>query len=157
MKVVLWTIGKTKDSYLKEGIALYQKRLRRYLSFGIEEIPDVRQGGKMGQDQLMEEEAKLIRQRLQTHDRLILLDEQGETMDSVGLSRLMERELQEVAGRLVFVVGGAFGFAPSLKAEAHRKLSLSKMTFNHQMVRLFFVEQVYRAMTIIRNEPYHHA
>jgi len=157
MKVACWTIGKTKESFLREGIRQYEKRLQRYLSFGWTELPDVRQAGKMAPNQLMEAEAKLIRQRLQPNDRLILLDEQGKQWTSPGFAGFLETELQHTAGKLIFVVGGAYGFPEELKKEAHHLLSLSKMTFSHQMVRLFFIEQMYRAMTILRNEPYHHA
>ncbi len=157
MKVACWTIGKTKEPYLREGIRQYEKRLKRYLSFGWTEIPDVRQAGKMPADKLMAEEAGLIRQRIQPNDRLILLDENGKQLTSPGFAGFLDNELQHTAGKLIFVVGGAYGFTDELKKEAHHLLSLSKMTFSHQMVRLFFIEQMYRAMTILRNEPYHHA
>ncbi len=155
MKVEFWVIGKTKEAYLREGIALYQKRLQRYLAFNIVLLPDIKQGGKMAPERLMQEEAQSILGRLQSNDKLILLDERGTAFSSVAFSEFVEKELQLTAGKLIFAVGGAYGFAPQLKAKAHHLLSLSKMTFSHQMIRLFFIEQLYRAMTILRNEPYH--
>ncbi|MBB4077941.1 23S rRNA (pseudouridine1915-N3)-methyltransferase [Lewinella aquimaris] len=155
MKVVVMYIGKTNEAYLRSGEAIYQKRLSHYLPISFEEIADVRKAGKLSADQLLVKEAELIESRIAPEDRLVLLDEAGELLSSVEFATYMEKELQRPARRLVFLVGGAYGFAPSVYQRADAKLSLSKMTFSHQMVRLFFTEQLYRAMTILRNEKYH--
>ena len=157
MKVVVLYIGKTAERYLQQGEAVYQKRLGHYLPISFEVIPDVKGGGKLPVDQLREREAEAVLGRVQPTDRLILLDEGGSQYDSVSFAGWLDRELQRPARRLVFLVGGAFGFAPSVYDRADGKLSLSTMTFSHQMVRLFLTEQLYRAMTILRNEKYHNA
>lgn len=155
MKVVLWVVGKTSESYLDTGIALYRKRLERYLPFEMEVIPDIRRGGKLPAEQLREQEGQAILGRLKKEDFLILLDEKGKTFGSEDFARFIEQQLGQPGNRLIFLVGGAYGFSPALYERADRLLSLSAMTFSHQMVRLFFLEQLYRAMTILRNEPYH--
>ncbi len=155
MKVHFWVIGKTNESYLKEGIAIYEKRLRHYLPFEYQVLPDVKQAGKLSARQLKEKEAELVLKQIKSDDYLILLDENGKSLGSVELAKQMERWLQLPQKRLIFLVGGAFGFDQQIYNRANQKLSLSKMTFSHQMIRLFFTEQLYRAMTILRNEPYH--
>ena len=150
-------MGKTQEKYLRTGEEIYSGRLRHYLPIAIEVLPDIRQAGKFPPDRLRELEGERILGQVQSDDRLILLDEGGEMFSSTALATWMERELQRPARRLVFVVGGAFGFSPAVYARANGKLSLSPMTFSHQMVRLFFLEQLYRAMTILRNEKYHNA
>ncbi len=155
VKVLVLYIGKTAERYLQQGEAVYQKRLGHYLPIAFEIVPDVRGGGKLPVEQLREREAEAVLARLQSTDRLILLDEGGEQFTSEEFATWLDRELQRPARRLVFLVGGAFGFAPLLYNRADAKLSLSKMTFSHQMVRLFLTEQLYRAMTILRNENYH--
>lgn len=155
MKVECWWIGKTSEAYLKEGTSQYEKRLRHYLPFATELIPDVKGAGKMSPDKLKEREAQLVLQRLQPQDGLILLDEHGKMLRSIELAQWLDRQLQMPYRRLIFLIGGAFGFHEQLYQRANGKLSLSKMTFSHQMVRLFLLEQLYRAMTILRNEPYH--
>ncbi len=155
MKVLVLYIGKTAERYLQQGEAVYQKRLGHYLPIAFETVPDVRGGGKLPVEQLREREAEAVLTRLQSTDRLILLDEGGEQFTSEEFAAWLDRELQRPARRLVFLVGGAFGFAPLLHHRADANLSLSRMTFSHQMVRLFLTEQLYRAMTILRNEKYH--
>ena len=155
MKVEFWVIGKTNEKYLKEGIAIFEKRLRHYLPFEYKVIPNVKQAGKLKATQLKEKEGDLIFKALNNDDYLILLDERGKELGSVGFSTYMEKLLQLSKKRVIFLVGGAFGFGPEVYNRADAKLSLSKMTFSHQMIRLFFVEQLYRAMTILRNEAYH--
>lgn len=155
MKVELWSIGKTNEKYLKEGIAIYLKRLKHYLNFEFIIISDVKQAGSLNATQLKNKESELIFNRLKNEDFLILLDEKGETFTSEAFAGFIEQKLQLSYKRIVFLIGGAYGFSEDLYARANGKLSLSKMTFSHQMVRLFFVEQLYRAMTILRNEPYH--
>ena len=157
MKTELWAIGKTSEPYLEEGMALYQKRLGYYLKFGLEIIPDVRKAGKLSPDQLKVKEAESVLRRLQPGDFLVLLDEAGKQRTSESFAGLLNHKMQMSYKRLIFLIGGAYGFSPELYARADGKLSLSRMTFSHQMVRLFFLEQLYRAMTILNNEPYHNA
>ncbi|MBK7410774.1 MAG: 23S rRNA (pseudouridine(1915)-N(3))-methyltransferase RlmH [Saprospirales bacterium] len=155
MKVELWQIGKTAFPYLEEGIRIYEGRLLRYLPFQIETLPDVKNAQKLPGEQLKVKEGEIVLSRLKTEDYLVLLDERGKMYNSVEWAQLMERELMLSHKRIIFLIGGAYGFSPTIYARANSTLSLSKMTFSHQMIRLFFLEQLYRAMTILRNEPYH--
>ena len=148
-------IGKTSEKYLKEGIAIFEKRLGHYLPFDYKVIPDVKQAGKLKAAQLKNKEAEQVLKSLNNDDYLILLDEHGKELGSLAFANYMEKLLQIPSKRVIFMVGGAFGFSEEFYDRANAKLSLSKMTFSHQMIRLFFVEQLYRAMTILRNEPYH--
>lgn len=157
MKAALWAIGPTSFGYLKEGTAIYADRLQHYLPFDYFIIPDVKNARKLSSDQLKAKEGALILKKLEKGDYLILLDENGKTYSSVQFAKRLEQLLQQSYKRLVFVIGGAYGFSPEVYARANAKLSLSSMTFSHQMVRLFALEQLYRAMTILRNQPYHHA
>ncbi len=157
MKVEFWVIGKTSESYLKQGIELYVKRLSHYLPFQMIVIPDVKTSKGMKPIQLKEKEGEAILQKLKSEDLLILLDEKGKSFNSVAFAKYMDQLLMRPGRRLIFLVGGAFGFSDALYKRAQGKLSLSEMTFSHQMIRLFFVEQLYRAMTILRNEPYHNS
>ncbi|MCB0635662.1 MAG: 23S rRNA (pseudouridine(1915)-N(3))-methyltransferase RlmH [Lewinella sp.] len=155
MKVEVWCIGKTAEAYLREGIAVYEKRLQRYLPFALEVLPDVKGAGKLSATQLCEREGEQVLQRLRPEDGLILLDERGKEMGSVALAHWLDKQLQQPYRRLVLLIGGAFGFSPAVYSRAQDQLALSQLTFSHQMVRLFLLEQLYRAMTILRNEPYH--
>ena len=155
MKVELWAIGKTSESYLKEGISLYHDRLKHYLPFQLEILPDIRKAGRLSPDQLKGQEGETVLNRLKNEDFLILLDETGKSFTSEGFADFLEKQLQLPGKRMIFLIGGAYGFSEELYQRANRKISLSLMTFSHQMVRLFFLEQLYRAMTILRNEPYH--
>ncbi len=155
MKVELWSIGKTAFSYLEEGMAVYEKRLPHYLPFATAILPDIKNAGCLNPDQLKQKEGELVISRLKKEDLLVLLDERGKQLTSLEFSSFMEQKLQLGSRRLVFLVGGAFGFSEAIYQRADHKLSLSKMTFSHQMVRLFFLEQLYRAMTILRGEGYH--
>lgn len=155
MKVFFWVIGKTSEAYLRSGIEQYRKRMGHYLPFDYEVIPDIKKAGKKTAEQLKTLEGQAILDRLRPDDYLILLDEKGKMFSSVEFSRYLDRCLQRPQRRLVFLVGGAFGFDEKVYRRADARLSLSTMTFSHQMVRLFFLEQLYRAMTILRNEPYH--
>ena len=155
MKVELWLIGKTSFPYLQEGIRLYEKRLGHYLPFEIRTLPDIKNGGKLPPGQLKEKEGASILDKLKKEDFLVLLDEKGKALDSVRFANFMEQKMQQGTRRMIFQVGGAFGFSPAVYQRANFQLTLSAMTFSHQMVRLFFVEQLYRAMTIIRGEKYH--
>jgi 23S rRNA (pseudouridine1915-N3)-methyltransferase len=157
MKVEFVYIGKTAEAYLVEGMAIFEKRLKHYLNLECVLLPDVKQGGKLGPEQLKQKEGELILQRLKNEDCLILLDERGKQYSSEQFAAIVDQWRQGPFKRLVFQVGGAYGFSPEVYARANFQMALSSMTFSHQMVRLFFLEQLYRAMTILRNEPYHNS
>ena len=156
MKVEVWFVGKTQQRNIQEGVLDYAGRLAHYLPITFVEIPDIRNAGKLSADQLREKEGEVILARIQSSDRVVLLDEKGKMHTSKEFSHWMDKSLQSGSQRLLFVVGGAYGFSSGLYKRSNHLLSLSKMTFSHQMVRLFLAEQLYRAMTILRNEPYHH-
>ena len=155
MKIEFCVVGKTNEAYLKDGLSVFEKRLSRYNPFEYVTLPDVKSAGKMSAIQLKEKEGQLILKRLQPEDKLILLDEKGKSYTSVQFAQYLEKLLQSNCRKLVFQVGGAYGFSEAVYQRANALLALSDMTFSHQMVRLFFLEQLYRAFTILRNEPYH--
>lgn len=157
MKIEFWVIGKTNEAYLEEGISIYLQRLRHYVPFEMITLPDVKNAGKLESDQLKAKEGEIVLNRLKKQDLLLLLDERGKSYTSETFAKFLEQKLQMPGKKLVFLVGGAYGFSDAVYTRADSKLSLSTMTFSHQMVRLFFVEQLYRAMTILRNEPYHNS
>lgn len=157
MKLEMWVIGKTNARYLEEGIELYEKRVKKYLPFELQVLPDVKNAGVLSALQLKEKEGEMVISRLKKDDFLILLDEKGQQFTSEQLAQQLDQWLMISAKRLVLLVGGAYGFSDDVYAKAQAKLALSKMTFSHQMVRLFLLEQLYRAMSILRNEPYHNA
>ncbi len=156
MKIVLLSIGKTNEQYLIEGISQYQKRLKHYIQFEMLEIPNIKKAKNFSNTELMKREGNLILKQLQSSDHLVLLDDKGKDFTSPKLSEKLQSWMLSGKKRLVFVIGGAYGFSEDVYARGDEKLSLSKMTFSHQMVRLFFVEQIYRGYTILNNEPYHH-
>lgn len=156
MKIVLLTIGKTSERYLVDGIQHYQNRLKHYMPFEIIEIPNVKKAKNLSKTELKKKEGLLITQYIQSTDYVILLDDKGKTSSSLEFAQKLESWLNSGKKRLLFVVGGAYGFSDEIYSKASKKCSLSKMTFSHQMVRLFFSEQLYRAFTILKNEPYHH-
>jgi 23S rRNA (pseudouridine1915-N3)-methyltransferase len=156
MKIVLLTIGKTSEKYLIEGIAQYQKRLKHYTQFEMLDILNIKNAKNFSNAELMKKEGELILKQLQSSDHLVLLDDKGKDFTSPKFSEKLQSWMLSGKKRLVFVVGGAYGFSEDIYARGNEKLSLSKMTFSHQMVRLFFVEQIYRGYTILNNEPYHH-
>ena len=155
MKVELWVIGKTKFDFVKEGEKTYFKRIKKYLPFEIEVIPDLKNTKKLSAELIKEKEGTEILKRLHTNDFLILLDEKGKSFSSVAFSNHIERLLQRSSRKLIFLIGGSYGFADKIYRRSQDKISLSEMTFSHQIVRLLFLEQFYRAMTIMRGEPYH--
>ncbi len=155
MNITLLVISKTDIAYLQQGIDEYCKRLKHYVNFKLEVIPALKDQKGASPEEIKEREAVLLLKKLQDTDRIVLLDEHGKEHTSVGFSQYLQKQMNAGIRSLVFVVGGAFGFAPSVHEVAHDKISLSQMTFNHQMVRLFFVEQLYRAFTILHHEPYH--
>ena len=156
MKVTLILVGKTVNKHFVELIDEYAGRVKHYIGFDIITIPELKNTKSLSTDQQKQQEGELILKQMQTGDYVVLLDEHGKELRSVEFSAYMEQKMQTVNKRLVFVIGGPYGFSPDVYAKANEKISLSKMTFSHQMVRLIFVEQLYRAMTIIRGEPYHH-
>lgn len=156
MKISLVVIGKTDAAYFVDAINEYKNRLVHYIPFEMEVIPDIKNVKNLREDQQKEKEGELILKTLQSGDYLVLLDEHGKSFTSMEFSTYIERKMHVVPKRLVFVIGGPYGFSEAVYKAASEKISLSKMTFSHQMIRLIFVEQIYRAMTILNNEPYHH-
>lgn len=156
MKITLLVIGKTDAGYFIDAVGEYQKRLEHYIPFDIQVIPDIKNTKNLTTDQQKEKEGELILKNLQAGDYLVLLDERGKEFSSIQFATYIEKKTHTVSKRLVFVIGGPYGFSQAVYDKANEKLTLSRMTFSHQMVRLIFVEQLYRAMTILNNEPYHH-
>jgi 23S rRNA (pseudouridine1915-N3)-methyltransferase len=155
MKTELVVVGKTTNKHIQACIDDYIERLGHYMSFGLTIIPELKNTKAMTAEQQKEREGELILQRLSTTDTLVLLDEKGTEFRSIEMAAWLQKK-QLSARRLVFVIGGPYGFSPEVYDRANEKLSLSRLTFSHQMVRLVFVEQLYRACTIIKGEPYHH-
>ena len=156
MKILLLVIGKTDEDYLITGIKKYVGRIGHYTSFEMKELPDPRNRKTLSEEQQKKAESFLLLQQLQPGDQVILLDENGKQFTSVGFAENIEKLTASGAKRVVFIIGGPYGFAQEVYDRANAKLSLSSMTFSHQMVRLIFVEQLYRAFTILKGEPYHH-
>ncbi len=156
MKISLIVIGKTDASYFVDAINEYKNRLVHYIPFEMEIIPDIKNVKNLREEQQKEKEGELILKMLQPGDYLVLLDEHGKSFTSMEFATYLERKMHVVSKRLVFVIGGPYGFSEAVYKAASEKISLSKMTFSHQMIRLIFVEQIYRAMTFLNNEPYHH-
>jgi 23S rRNA (pseudouridine1915-N3)-methyltransferase len=156
MNIKLLTIGKTDNKALQSLIDDYTKRLSFYIKFDLEIIPDIKNVKNLSESQQKEKEGELILAKLTSTDQLILLDEKGTNFSSVGFSDYMQKKMNSGAKNLVFVIGGPYGFSDEVYQKAQGKISLSLMTFSHQMVRLFFIEQLYRGFTILKNEPYHH-
>ncbi|MES2284635.1 MAG: 23S rRNA (pseudouridine(1915)-N(3))-methyltransferase RlmH [Bacteroidota bacterium] len=157
MKITLILNGKTDDDYLIKGFNMYEQRLKHYISFETIVIPALKNTKALSIEQQKQKEGELIFKNIQSSDRLILLDENGKEYSSVNFSDFIQQQMNSGIKNIVFVVGGPYGFSEEIYKRANGKISLSKMTFSHQMVRLFFVEQLYRAMTILKNEPYHHS
>lgn len=156
MTIKLLTVGKTDDSGLQSLIDTYVKRLGHYNRFELEIIPDLKKTKNLQTEQQKVMEGKLILDKVTTSDFLVLLDENGKQFSSEGFSEYIQKRLNSGMKQLIFVIGGPYGFSEEVYERANGKVSLSKMTFSHQMVRLFFTEQLYRAFTILKNEPYHH-
>ena len=156
VKILLLAIGKTDEQWVQEALLKYNKRLQYYLSFQFEVIPNLKYTKNLSVAQQKEREGALILKKLITTDKVFLLDEKGKEYRSIEFAMQLQQQMNNSVKRLVFVIGGPYGFSPELYAKAQGKVALSKMTFSHQMIRPFFVEQLYRAMTILKNEPYHH-
>ena len=157
MNIRLIVVGKTDVDYVREGLEQYLARLKHYVPFSYEEIPALKDQRNASPAIVKEREAALILKKVEGADRVVLLDERGKEYTSVAFSEYLQKQMNAGVRTLAFVVGGAFGFAPEVYAVASDRLALSQMTFNHQMVRLFFAEQIYRAFTILRHEPYHNS
>lgn len=157
MKITLLVIGKTEDAYIKEGIGKYMGRLKHYAKVEFAEIPELKNTKSLTQDQQKAKEAELLLKKTSPADHVILLDENGIQLSSPQFAAYLDKKAINSVSDLVFIVGGPYGFDPSVHQRANDKLSLSRMTFSHQMVRLFFAEQLYRAFTILKGEPYHHS
>ncbi len=156
MTIRLLAIGKTDNNALQQLISEYENRLKHYVKFDLEIIPDIKNVKNLSEAQQKEKEGVLVLKKLNATDILVLLDENGKQYTSIDFSNYLQKKMNSGIKQLVFVIGGPYGFSDSVYQKAQGKISLSKMTFSHQMVRLFVVEQVYRAFTILKNEPYHH-
>ena len=155
MNIVLLTVGKTDVKWVKKGLDVYVSRLQHYVPFKVTEIPELKKAQALSRDQVKEKEGELILKHLSPADTLILLDEHGVEYRSTEFAGMLEKYMLKGTRNLVFAVGGAYGFSPEVHARARAKMALSKMTFTHQMVRTVFAEQLYRAFTILKGEPYH--
>jgi 23S rRNA (pseudouridine1915-N3)-methyltransferase len=156
MLIKLLVIGRTDHTAVQDLISEYQDRLCHYVRFELEVIPDLKNTKSLSETLQKEKEGELILKKLQASDELILLDELGKTYSSIEFSDYLQKKMNSGLRQLVFVIGGPYGFSDEVYSRANGKISLSKMTFSHQMIRPFFIEQLYRAFTILRNEPYHH-
>jgi 23S rRNA (pseudouridine1915-N3)-methyltransferase len=156
MKTTLLVIGKTEEKWLIEGIEVYLNRLKHYTSFELKVVPELKNTKSLSQAQQKKAEADILLKQIKNTDYVLLLDEHGKTYSSVGFSKFIDKLQINSTSSMVLIVGGPYGFDESLHQRANGKISLSEMTFSHQMVRLIFVEQLYRAYTILKGEPYHH-
>ena len=156
MKITLLTVGKTDKDWVKQGLDIYVSRLKHYVPFSMTEIPELKNVSALSKDQIKTREGELILKNIRTSDDVILLDERGRQYSSMELAGVIRDKMTYGGRDIVFVIGGAYGFSEAVYARADAKLSLSRMTFSHQMVRAIFIEQIYRAFTIIKGEPYHH-
>lgn len=156
MKVRVLFTGKTREAWIREGIDVYAERIRHYVTFSLMELPDLKQTSSLTEDQVKAREGEMILKSLRSTDHLVLLDEHGPECSSRDWARNLELKSAHLPSDLVFVIGGPYGFSQAVRERADEQLSLSRMTFSHQLVRVVFLEQLYRALTIIRGEPYHH-
>jgi len=156
MKITLILVGKTTDKPVEVGMDKYVKRIQRYLPFQLDIIPALKNAKKMSEAEIKQKEGDLILNKITTTDHIVLLDEKGKEYTSVLFSSFIKKKMVHGMKSLVFVIGGAYGFSDTVYSRAQSKLALSQMTFSHQLIRLIFLEQLYRSFTIINNEPYHH-
>ncbi len=156
MKITLLTVGKTDKDWVRQGLDIYVSRLKHYISFNIIEIPELKNVSALSKDQIKTKEGELILKNIRNTDDVILLDERGKEYSSMELAGIIRNKINNEGKDIVYVIGGAYGFSDAVYARANSKMSLSRMTFSHQMVRAIFAEQIYRAFTIIKGEPYHH-
>lgn len=156
MEILLLSVGKSSANWVKEAFELYASRVSHYIKFSSLALPDVKSGSNINRDKIKEDEGVLILSKLASHDHVVLLDENGIERTSIDFAEWLSKVFCSSKKRLVFIIGGPFGFSQKVYDRADAKISLSKMTFTHEMARVIFVEQLYRAMTIIRGESYHH-
>lgn len=156
MKITLLTVGKTDRDWVRQGLDIYVSRLKHYIPFSIIEIPELKNVSALSKEQIKSKEGELILKNIRATDDVILLDERGKEFSSVELAKIIQDKINYGGRDIVYVIGGAYGFSEEVYARANSKLSLSRMTFSHQMVRAIFAEQIYRAFTIMKGEPYHH-
>lgn len=156
MKMTLLTVGKTDKDWVRQGLDIYVSRLKHYVPFSVVEIPELKNVSAMTKAQIKEKEGELILKNIRQSDEVVLMDERGRQYTSIELAKVLQDKMTYSGKDLVFVIGGAYGFSDAVYKRAESKISLSKMTFSHQMVRAIFAEQIYRAFTIMRGEPYHH-
>tara|TARA_B100000767_G_C19777165_1_gene543322 strand:- start:3168 stop:3641 length:474 start_codon:yes stop_codon:yes gene_type:complete len=156
MEIKLICIGKTDDPDLQKLISNYENRLKHYMKFKLQVIPDIKSAKNLSQEQQKIKEAELIEKQIRSSDIVVLLDENGNEFTSMGFSEFLNKKMSSGCKRMIFIIGGPYGFTESFVKRYKSKISLSQMTFSHQMIRLFFIEQIYRANTILKNEPYHH-
>ena len=156
MKITLLTVGKTDRDWVRQGLDIYVSRLKHYIPFSMVEIPELKNVSALSKDQIKAKEGELILKNIRPTDDVILLDERGKEYSSTELAKIIQDKLSYGNRDIVYIIGGAYGFSDQVYRRADSKLSLSRMTFSHQMVRAIFAEQIYRAFTIIRGEPYHH-
>ena len=156
MKITLLTVGKTDKDWVRQGMDIYMSRLKHYIPFNVVEIPELKNVSALTKDQIKTREGELILKSLRHTDDVILMDERGKQYSSVEFAKILQDKISYIGKDIIFVIGGAYGFSQAVYDRANSKISLSKMTFSHQMVRAIFAEQLYRAFTIMRGEPYHH-
>jgi 23S rRNA (pseudouridine1915-N3)-methyltransferase len=156
MKITLLTVGKTDKAWVRQGLDIYVSRLKHYVPFSVVEIPELKNVSALTKDQIKVREGELILKNIKPSDDLILLDERGKEYTSLELAKVIQDKMTYAGKDIVYVIGGAYGFSDAVYRRADSKMSLSRMTFSHQMVRAIFAEQIYRAFTIIKGEPYHH-
>lgn len=156
MKIALLTVGKTDVNWVKQGLDIYISRLKHYIPFSLTEIPELKNVSSLSKDQIKTKEGELILKNIKPTDDVILLDEHGKGYGSVEFAHMLQNKINYEGKDIVFVIGGAYGFSEPVYMRANSKISLSRMTFSHQMVRTIFAEQIYRAFTIMKGEPYHH-
>lgn len=156
MKITLLTVGKTDRDWVRQGMDIYISRLKHYIPFSVVEIPELKNVSALTKDQIKIREGELILKNIRPNDDVIILDEKGKEYTSVDFARIVQDKITYTCKDMVYVIGGAYGFSDAVYQRANSRISLSKMTFSHQMVRAIFVEQLYRAFTIMKGEPYHH-
>lgn len=155
MKCVFWYIGKSTPAYIEAGIEAYEKRIKHYVNYETICFPQVKHAAKLPPNELKKKEAEMVLQKLGANDQLVLLDEHGKAYRSIEFAKYLEQQFNYHSGRLVFLIGGAYGFDEKLYSRAKYKISLGKGTYSHQLIRVMFLEQLYRALTIIKGEKYH--
>jgi len=156
MKITLLSVGKTDKDWVRQGLDIYVSRLKHYIPFSVVEIPELKNVSSLSKEQIKTREGELILKNVRPTDDMILMDERGRQYSSIEFAKVLQDKISYIGKDIVFVIGGAYGFSDDVYKRADSRISLSRMTFSHQMVRAIFAEQIYRAFTIMRGEPYHH-